>query len=152
MYSFLLLSPTFINAFIYFILFSPDLFLEGITPIFVDERIEAQTSLMPVQGFKQQGLSLNLGWPKGNTERHFNFASCRLKIFYITNCGSQGKVMLLQSTRKRNYSFWEHNTCLYSCRILCNLLQSVYLFRVPSFYIHGNFLYPFEPPVSITIC
>lgn len=42
----------FYKCFSYFILFSPYLSLEGITPIFVDEGTEAQTSLMPVQGFK----------------------------------------------------------------------------------------------------
>lgn len=50
MHSFLLPSPTLTNAFTYFILFSPSLSLEGITPLFVDEGTEAQANLMPIQG------------------------------------------------------------------------------------------------------
>lgn len=44
-----------------------DLSLEDIIPVFIDGGTEAQTSLMPAQAFKWEGLHLIPGWPKGNT-------------------------------------------------------------------------------------
>lgn len=129
--------PTFINAFIYFISFIPWRYYSH---FFIDEGTEAQTSLMPVLGFKcRWGLRLNSGWPSIADLKSFIPVTVAFREMYYIKV--QGREII----------HYGNTICVYSGRIPCNLLRPVYSSGIPSFYSRRNFLYPFELPVSIFI-